>query len=358
MLLVLGLVMFVSLIILHEFGHYLAARRSGVKVEEFGIGFPPRIKGRRFKKGGTLYSLNWLPLGGFVRLKGEHDADKSKGSYGAASIRSKTFILMAGVLMHLLVAAIILTVLSATGLPRLVDNQWAVASDTKVIQNDVLVTYVVEDSPAARAGIEAGDAVVSLNGQALDSSDSLGPLTKDYAGQTVDVRWSSGGQETGGEVTLNSQGGDDGYLGVSTGDFVVERSTWSAPIRGVGLTLQFTWLTIKGVVNTVGDLLVGQGSAAADNVAGPVGIVVLLKDVSQAGLSFVMMFVALISVTLAVMNSLPIPALDGGRLFVTYVFRLVKKPLSMRLEEKIQAAGMALLIGLVILITFVDVSRL
>lgn len=358
MLLALGLVLFVSLIILHEFGHYLAARMSGVKVEEFGIGFPPRIRGRRFKKGGTLYSLNWLPLGGFVRLKGEHDADKTKGSYGAARLGAKSFILMAGVLMNLLAAVVILTVLSATGLPKLVDNQFAVASDTQVIQNDVLVTYLVDNSPAARAGLEVGDAIVSLNGQTLDSSETLAPLAEEHAGQTVGITWSSAGQETSGQVTLNSQGGDDGYLGVSTGDFVVERSTWSAPIRGVGLTLQFTWLTIKGVATTVGELLIGQGSAAADNVAGPVGIVVLLNDIAQAGLSFVMMFLALISVTLAVMNALPIPALDGGRLFVTYLFRLIKKPLSTGLEERIQATGMALLIGLVILITFVDVNRL
>jgi regulator of sigma E protease len=114
---------------------------------------------------------------------------------------------------------------------------------------------------------------------------------------------------------------------------------------------------LEGLGSTLASLFSGQGSEAAANVAGPVGIVVLLNDVSQAGLNFVLMFVALISVTLAVMNALPIPALDGGRLFVTWLFRAIKRPLTAPLEEKIHATGMAVLMGLVILITVVDVRR-
>lgn len=357
MLLVLGLLLFVLLVIIHEFGHYVAARLNGVDVEEFGIGFPPRIRGKRFKAGGTLYSINWLPLGGFVKLKGEHDDDSAKGSYGAASFGKKSLILLAGVAMNLLAAAFILTILSWTGLPRIVEGQFSVASDTQVIQNDVLITFVAEGSPADQAGLEVGDRIVRLNDQPLSSADELAPLTQSLAGQTVQVVVETDGQITSQAIRFNQDDSQDGHLGVIPGDFVVERSTWSAPIRGLALTGQFTWLTLKGIFTTIGQLLVGHGAAAAENVAGPVGIVVLLKDVSQAGLSFLLMFVALISVTLAVMNALPIPALDGGRLFVSGLYRVLRRPLKAATEERIHATGMAVLMGLVILITVVDVRR-
>jgi len=357
MLLFLGLLMFIMLVIFHEFGHYLAAKRTGVVVEEFGIGFPPRAAAKRFKAGGTLYSINWLPLGGFVKLKGEHDADKTKDSYGAATMGQKTFILLAGVAMNLLAAVVILTILSWSGLPKLVDGQFSVPSDTKIIQNDVLITYVAEGSPADQAGLAVGDRVVSLNGQPVESADQLAPMTELLAGQTVAVEIEADNQNYVRQIRFNSAASDEGYLGVGPGNFVVERSTWSAPVKGTVLSGQFAWLTLKGVVTTLGQLFTGQGGAAADNVAGPVGIVVLLSDISQAGVSFVLMFVALISVTLAVMNALPIPALDGGRLFVSWLFKLLKRPLKAATEERIHATGMAVLMGLVILITFIDVRR-
>ncbi|HEX9679306.1 MAG TPA: site-2 protease family protein [Candidatus Saccharimonadales bacterium] len=357
MLLIFGVLMFVLLVVIHEFGHYLAAKRNGVIVEEFGVGYPPRITGRRFKKNGTIYSLNWLPLGGFVRLKGEHDADDSAGSYGAARFHKKVLILLAGVGMNLVAAAIILTALSWVGLPKLVENQFSIASDTRVIKSEVLITYVEPESVADGAGLSVGDRLLSLDGQAIKSADELPALAQRLAGRQVELVTSSAGETMQQQVRLDSEGGDDGYLGVVGGNLDIERSGWTAPIRGVGLTAQFGWLTLKGVVTTVGQLFSGQGSAAAENVAGPVGIVVLLKDVSQAGLNFVLFFVALISVTLAVMNALPIPALDGGRLFVSFLFRVMKRPLSAKTEERIHATGMAVLLTLVAIITVVDVRR-
>jgi regulator of sigma E protease len=269
----------------------------------------------------------------------------------------KIFILLAGVAMNLIAAAVILTTLSFSGLPKLVDGQFAVASDTQVVQRDVVVTFVVEGSPADQAGIQASNEIISFNGQELSSSQDLAPLAQSLSGQTVEVVFEGENGLTSRDIRLNDEASEDGFLGVSTGDFVVERSTWSAPIRGTVLTGQFAWLTLEGLGSTLASLFSGQGSEAAANVAGPVGIVVLLNDVSQAGLNFVLMFVALISVTLAVMNALPIPALDGGRLFVTWLFRAIKRPLTAPLEEKIHATGMAVLMGLVILITVVDVRR-
>src|SRR5690349_6712574 len=136
LLLILGLILFVGLVVLHEFGHFLAARRNGVVVEEFGIGFPPRAWKRQTNKG-FIFSLNWLPIGGFVKLKGENDAASEPGSFGAARFSTKTKIMLAGVAMNLVAAFVIFTVLAFVGMPQLLENQFSVKRDTKVIHHDL-----------------------------------------------------------------------------------------------------------------------------------------------------------------------------------------------------------------------------
>src|SRR5688572_24638062 len=132
LLLILGIILFVGLVVLHELGHFLVARRNGVDVEEFGIGFPPRAW-KRTTKSGYIFSLNWLPIGGFVRLKGENDSATAKGSFGAASFKTKSKIMLAGVGMNLLAAFVIFMALAWAGMPQLIDNQFTVKSDTNVI---------------------------------------------------------------------------------------------------------------------------------------------------------------------------------------------------------------------------------
>lgn len=358
MMIALGIFMFILLVIAHEFGHFIMAKKSGVEVEEFGIGFPPRIAGRRFGNDKTLYSINLLPIGGFVKLKGEHDEDKSSGSYGATSFKKKTIIILAGVVMNFLVAGIILSILSWSGVPKILDNQFAIGSDTKIARHDVLITYVEENSPAQRASIKVGDRLISINNVVLGESSELSGLTEANAGQTIPITYQSdNNQAKTVSITLNQDNEDSGYLGVIPGDFITEKSTWSAPIRGFGMAGQFAWLTLSGVATTFGQLLSGHSNQAAENVTGPVGIVFLLNDVSKAGISFVMLFIALISVTLAVINVLPVPALDGGRLFVSGIYKLLKKPLHAKTEERIHGTGMVILLALVALITVVDVRR-
>src|ERR1700709_1917609 len=133
-LFIIGALLFVSLVILHEWGHAMAARRNGVVVEEFGLGFPPRARSLGKWKG-IEFTLNWLPLGGFVRLKGEHDADKSKGSFGAASLKAKTVIMLAGVAMNLVVAYLLFIVVALVGMPNIIPNQFTVPSDTKIVRD-------------------------------------------------------------------------------------------------------------------------------------------------------------------------------------------------------------------------------
>lgn len=143
---ILGLVILVLLVVVHELGHAIAARRNGVVVEEFGIGFPPKAWGKKLKNG-VLFTLNWLPLGGFVKLKGEYDSADKKGDYGAATYWQKTKILLAGVLINWLVAAGILTVLAWVGLPKILPNQFSIASDTTMVKQPVELTVIAKDSP-------------------------------------------------------------------------------------------------------------------------------------------------------------------------------------------------------------------
>lgn len=369
LLLIIGLALFVSLVVVHEFGHFMVARRNGVTVEEFGIGFPPTAWSRKLKSG-MLFSLNWLPLGGFVRLKGEHDADKEKGSYGRASLSVKTRIMLAGVVMNLLAAFVIFTVLALVGMPKLVDNQFTVKNDTKVSRNATLVGYVEPASPAAKAGLEPRDQLVALglpsHLQTVSDSAKLPNLTKQYAGKTISVQFLRDNQLQAKTVTLRSNqeveasqktNNPKGYLGIAPSDYQLRRSTWSAPIVSAGLISQFTELTFVGLGRAVGGLLAGHASQASQQVAGPVGIFVLLKDGSLLGYQFILMIIGVISLTLAIMNVLPIPALDGGRLFVTLVFRGIRKPLTQRTEEWIHGTGFALLMLLFVLITVVDVRR-
>lgn len=367
-LLILGIILFVGLVVVHEFGHFIMARRNGVEVEEFGIGFPPSLWAKRVKskKGDYDFTINALPLGGFVKLKGENDADKEPGSFGAATLPAKVKIMVAGVVMNLATAFIMLTILAAVGIPKLIPHQFSVPSDTKIARQQLLVGYVEPDSPANKAGIQSRDELKTVNGQPVTTADAFPTLTKQLAGQTAPVTYVRDGTETTTAVSFRSEEEVEaskatdkpkGYLGVVPGELVVTRSTWSAPIVAGGLITQFTTETFKGLGRAVGSLFQGNGAKASEQVAGPVGIFFILKDGSALGYQYVLLIIAIISLTLAIMNVLPIPALDGGRLFVTLFYRGIRKPLTKKTEDLIHGTGFALLMLLFVVITFVDVRR-
>lgn len=369
-LLIVGLILFVGLVVVHEYGHFIAARKGGVEVEEFGIGFPPRAWSKRLSSG-LLLTLNWLPLGGFVKLKGEHDSATSKGSFGAAPLAVKVRIMVAGVVMNLATALLLLTFLALIGMSKLIDNQFSVASDTKVVKNQVLVGLVEKDSPADKAGLEIRDQIVSISSsqrsETLGSAEELPSITKQFAGQPVAIHVVRKSENKTLRTTLLSKNEVDaskktnqpkGYLGVSPAEYSIRRSTWSAPIVAVGFAKQLTVETFKGLGNALWNAIRGNGKEASAQVSGPVGVFVILKDGSMLGFQFMLMIIAIISLTLAIMNVLPIPALDGGRLFITVLFRkILRRPLTQELEEKIHGTGFAALMLLFVLITVVDVKR-
>lgn len=373
---IVGLFILVFLVVLHELGHAIAARRNGVVVEEFGIGFPPKAWSKKLKNG-VEFSLNWLPLGGFVKLQGEHDAATKKGDYGAASFWVKTKILLAGVFINWVTAAVLLTVLAVTGLPKVLPNQFSVQGDTSEVSQLVKLTSVGEGSSAQKAGLKKGDEIVQFDGQSVASPQSLIDQTKVNAGKSVDVTYKRDGVEQRTTVSLRDNNDDgEGYLGVGSGQMATTKSTWSAPVVGVVVTGQLTLETLKGLGSLVGNLFTGLASqlsgdgatrekgskelnAAGDSVAGPIGILgVIFPAAQQAGLTQLVLLTAIISLTLAVMNVLPIPALDGGRWFTMAAFRLFKKKLTKEREEKIQTIGFLTLMALVVVVTFADVGKL
>lgn len=371
---IVGLIVLVFLVVAHEFSHAVVARRNGVVVEEFGIGLPPRAWKKKLK-GGLLFTLNWLPIGGFVKLQGENDAADKKGDYGAATFIGKTKILFAGVLINWILAAVLLSVLALTGLPKVLTDQVTIPSDTVVIHQPVEIAALTKNYPAEKAGLHVGDTIVRFAGQAVPTVDSLIKLSTKNTGKNVLVVYSRDGVEHNVQVTLGKDA-TGGFFGASLGQRDLIKATWSAPFVGVATTAQFTWKTIQGLGELIGNLANGlilqlspnsstrvQASAdlkaAGDSVAGPVGILGIIFPAAQrAGLTQLVFLTAIISLSLAIMNVLPIPALDGGRWFTMVAFRLLKKDLTKEREEKIQAIGFSILMGLTILVTFADVSKL
>lgn len=405
---IVGLLILMLLVTGHEFGHFIAARRNGVEVEEFGIGFPPRAiawrkvngKWRRLKKSewkkmpgkGLVLSLNWLPIGGFCQMKGESDADTEKGSFGASSFWAKTKILFAGVAMNWLMAFVILTVLALFGMPHFLENQFEMEGDTKtVVVTPVTIGEVKAGSPASKAHLMEGDVVLQMRSlgcedESCEASDGervfidvpqdLLDFDAKYAGQTVYMTYDRNGET--GMVELELNGSDAEYiLGAGISGNAIYRSTWSAPIVGFMTTMQITGETFKGVGQLLWNLVTGvvrqlnffdqsareSGAEAVkqagDSVSGPVGIIgVLFPNMLSTGFGNLMFLTALISISLACMNVLPIPALDGGRWLLILIYKLRKKKLTKEVEEKIVGRAFITLLIIVAVVTVIDVLRI
>lgn len=402
---IVGFLILMALVVAHEFGHFIVARRNGVTVEEFGIGFPPRAiawvknpeyekwqkdksgkkpkKWLRFpredwdKKQKTLiFSLNFLPIGGFCSMKGESDSDTAPHSFGSASLWAKTKILFAGVAMNWLVAFIILTGLALTGMPTFMDNQFTIASDARAQSGIVKVASIIEDSPAKLAGFKEGDEIISVGNVDIYSTTDLIIENSTHPGEEVLYKIIRDGVSE--EITAKLNNTDADYLlGITMSQDSVPtiRYTWSAPIVAAVSTVQLTGETYRGLGNMVGSFFSGvtkqfssddatrsegqqEIKSAGDSVSGPVGIIgVLFPNSVESGPTTLAFLAAIISISLACMNVLPIPALDGGRFFLIMLYRLRGKTLTKETEEKIVSRAFIFLLILIVLVTILDITR-
>lgn len=346
-ILILGVLVFV-----HELGHFAVARWSGVAVEEFGFGFPPRIVG--LKRGSTTYSINWVPFGGFVRLQGEQDdGEKRPDSFVQAPFRKQFAILIAGVFMNALLAWALLSATFAVGVSA---DPAAVPQNRHLQLSASRVEAIVTDgSPAALAGLTTGDVVNGVNGQPLTTTDQIISLAQAENFPVLQLTVMHKGQSRTVSVTPRPSGASPRY-GLGIQQVVTIRYPWYiAPWYGLQSAGDMTKETIIGFGRLIRDLV--TTAKVSSDITGPVGIAVLTGQVAQYGFIATLQFMAILSISLAVVNVLPLPALDGGRALFVFLGRVRGRPVNPRIEGTIHAVGFYTLLLLIVLLSIRDVSK-
>lgn len=348
---ILGLLIFV-----HELGHFLMAKRAGMKVEEFGFGFPPRIFG--VKRGETIYSINWIPLGGFVKVLGEDgEAAEDSRSFAAAGFWPRFRVLVAGVVMNLILAWLLFFIsLAIFGTPLDVGEGTELGPARIKSESQITVIQIQEKSPAQEVGFKSGDVVVSIDDQKFSSIADMVAYTENHAGESVTYLLKRGEQELQFEVTPRvDRGVGEGPVGFVPAQIAVVTYPFFEALklsfiaffsRTVGILIAF-WHLISGLLAT------GQ---LAQGIAGPVGIAVLTRDFINLGLVYLLQFTAVLSINLAIINGLPFPALDGGRVLFLIIEK-IRGAKSKKWEQVANTVGFLLLLLLMVLVTFRDVTR-
>jgi len=351
-LLILGLLIFV-----HELGHFIMAKRAGAKVEEFGFGFPPRIFGKKI--GETIYSLNLIPLGGFVRILGESGEEKKNPrSFANKSTFQRFKILIAGVSMNLMLAAVLLSIGFSLGLPTVIDSDQGKAREAKI-----QILSVSPNSPAQAAGIKIGDEIKKFKVQSskfkvVSEVEEVQELTEKYAGQEIVLEIKRGGEILNVSLVPRKTPPEaEGAMGVALAKTAIVSYPWYKSIwLGIVTTFNLTLTFIFAFARILKDLILA--GELTTEISGPVGIAVLTSQAAKLGFIYVLQLTALISINLAIINAFPFPALDGGRILFLVIEKIKGSPVSQRVERAIHTAGFMFLIGLIILITFRDVKKL
>lgn len=347
------------LVLVHEWGHYIFAKIFGVRVEEFGFGLPPRVR-KLFTRKGTLFSLNWLPIGGFVKLYGEEYSpgdelvlDRSDRFY-EKSARARAVILTAGVFMNFCLGIILFAVVySFVGIPVKTDR--------------VRVVEISANSPADKAGMKIDDKVENFRTQGaeirIQETNQLVKLVTEHAGEEVSLKiiGKDGSKKTIVVVPRVNPPAGEGALGVMLSNVELTKFPWwQMPFRGaaVGLSEAVAWG--KDIANGIWQMAYGllTGKGVPKDLAGPIGIYQVSGQVIKQGFLATLQFVGILSINLAVLNILPFPALDGGRLIFLGVEKLIGKRRKNLVEGYVNTAGMIFLLSIMALITIRDVWRL
>lgn len=338
----------------HELGHFVAAKKMGVRVDEFGLGFPPKLIGIR--KGETLYSLNLLPLGGFVRIKGETGEDKDDpDSFSHKKIWQRSIILFSGVAMNFVTAIILVAIGFMIGLPLPLDDAESFAK-AKISDPRIQVVSILKDSPAEQADLAVGDVILKINDQSFAELEQLQGFLEEREGAVSVVV--KRGQEELARTIETKRLAETGKFGLGVGlvksgivSFPWHLALWHGLERSVFITKE----VVIAFYTLFKNLIVGQQIAV--DVSGPVGIAIITGQVTKLGFVYILQFMALLSINLAVINILPFPALDGSRLFFLAVEKIRRKQLDRRVESLIHTFGFSVLILLMVFITYRDVVK-
>ena len=379
--LIIFLLVLLVLVSAHEFGHFMTARRFGVRAEEFGFGFPPRAIGWYKNKLGkwkivlgntevesldnnkdeklqpgkkqTIYSLNWLPLGGFVKIKGENGEGKNdEDSFSSIKIWRRIIILAAGVVMNVILAWVLFSFAYLIGLPQSTDSlgRGAIITNAKVV-----VAEVISGSAAEKAGLKINDYILEVDGQKVKTENDLQDLIAVRGGREVNLLVERSNKEETIKVTPVSNDG---------------RATMGVAIFSAALVrypfLNSFWEGAKTTIFVLGQIFaafyglirsVFVGHSVLDQFAGPIGIAKITGQAAKLGINYLLQFAALLSLNLAVINILPIPALDGGRIMFLLIEKIRHKPLNKEIEAIIHNIFFFLLIALMILITYKEIIK-
>ena len=345
------------LVLVHELGHFVVAKRAGMRVEEFGFGFPPRLWA--YKRGETTYTINLIPFGGFVRIFGEEGEHRNTpGSFSHSGFWSQMAVVVAGVFMNFLLAVVLLMITNFAGLRvGLFDAQTIARATDRKVQ----ILEIAPDSPADKGGLRALDEIVGFRTDGIvvttDTPEAVQTFAYAHAGQATTMVVRRGSTLTDVPLQLRvAQGPTQGPIGISLAMTGVIRFPWYESIwRGAVDAWELFVATIVGYGGLLFSLF-STGRLGTD-VSGPIGIAALTGQAARVGFTYLLQFVAMISVNLSVLNILPFPALDGGRAVIVLAERIRGKALRESTERSINAIGFAILIALMVAVTVKDIVK-
>lgn len=363
MSIIIFIIILAILIIVHEYGHFIVAKKGGIRVDEFGLGYPPRAK-TLFRRNGTDFTLNWLPFGGFVKIFGENPDDESlTGIHKNSAFVNKSkplqaAVLFAGPFMNFLFAWLVILATLFIGLPTSIDPSM---DERFVSSQKIIVTNVAESSPAETAGLIVGDVIesVSMGGATfeVENSDTLRSLVIANPEETFDISYIRESETETVQIkpALNEDG--EVLLGVALENYGIYKPNFT---NAVVDSFKFTGVMIANIAGALGSLVKGifVGGADISSLTGPIGIVGLVGDASKMGFAYLLTFTAMISINLGIINLIPFPALDGGRLLFLLIEKIKGGRVSYKVLNLINFIGFSALILLMVFISYKDIVRL
>jgi regulator of sigma E protease len=365
MAIIIFIVILFSLVLIHELGHFVVAKLFGIRVDEFGIGYPPR-EATLFKRGETTFTLNWLPFGGFVKIFGEDaeetpDPSMDRSRHFASKPKyAQALVLVAGVVMNFLCGWLLLSVGYMTGLPTAVGTEPA---GSHVIAPVLTITSVDTAKPASKAGIQPGDIVEQVTYQkeivTAPDVDALRNFVSTHGNDELTMNVKRLDKEVVIKVTPSADAVVGQKAGIGVGlDMIgrLELPWYRAPVAG----LQSAWYMMQNIVSTFGRLIgdAFHGHSDISQLTGPVGIVGIVGDAYKIGFVYLLSLAALISLNLAVINLIPFPALDGGRLLFVIIESIIRRPIPAKVSNILNTVGFFILIALMLAITYHDIVKL